>query len=97
MNYTVQRKDSQIGLVMNQDDWEYPLWRGLRRSGIAQLRIEHVGVPHPDMPRPYPLGPFNPTLVIVTAEPRPPAMTIDGNLWHRKLQLPSLAIYTREP
>jgi hypothetical protein len=24
-------------------------------------------------------------------------MTIDGNLWHRKLQLPSLAVYTRDP
>ena len=49
------------------------------------------------MPKPYPLGPFDPTLVIATVKDRPPEMTIDGNLWHRKLQLPSLAIYTRDP
>ena len=97
MNYIALRKDSQIGLLMNLNDWEYPLWRGLRRSGIAQLRIEHVGLPHPDLSRPYPLGPFNPTLLIVTTKPLSPALTIDGNLWHRKLLFPSLAIYTREP
>ena len=81
---------------MGYDNWEYPLWRILRSSGIAQLRIEHV-IPHPNMPRPYPLGPFNPTLVIVTAEHRPPEMTIDGNPWYRKLELPSMAVYTKEP
>ena len=97
VDYAVQHQDSQIGLVMNVDDWEYPLWRGLRHSGIADFRMEHIGVPGPLAPKPYPLGPFNPSLVVATVNARPPEMTIDGNLWHRKLQLPSLAVYTRDP
>jgi len=97
VDYALQHDDSQIGLVMGVDDWEYPLWRSLRHSGIADLRMEHIGVPNPRMPKPYPLGPFDPTLVITTVNVRPAEMTIDGKLWHRKLQLPSLAIYTRDP
>jgi 4-amino-4-deoxy-L-arabinose transferase-like glycosyltransferase len=97
VDYALQHGDSQIGLVMSVDDWEYPLWRDLRHGGIADLRIEHIGVPNPHMPKPYPLGPFNPTLVIATTKSRPAEMTIDGNLWHRHLQLPSLAVYTRDP
>src|SRR6185369_4794500 len=97
VDYALQHDDSQIGLVMGVDDWEYPLWRSLRHSGIADLRMEHIGVPNPRMPKPYPLGPFDPTLVITTVNVRPAEMTIDGKLWHRKLELPSLAIYTRDP
>jgi hypothetical protein len=51
----------------------------------------------PICPGPIPLGPFNPTVLIVTAKPWSPELTIDGNLWTRKLQFSSLAIYTREP
>ena len=97
VDYAVQHQDSQIGLLMDVNDWEYPLWRGLRHSGIADFRMEHIGVPGPPAPKPYPLGPFDPTLVIATVKDRPPEMTIDGNLWHRKLQLPALAVYTRDP
>jgi hypothetical protein len=56
-----------------------------------------MGVPASLAPKPYPLGPFYPTLVIATVKARPPEMTIDGNLWHRKLQFPALAVYTRDP
>jgi hypothetical protein len=97
VDYAVQHQDSQIGLLMDVNDWEYPLWRGLRHSGIADFRMEHIAVPGPPAPKPYPLGPFDPSLVIATVKDRPPEMTIDGNLWHRKLQLPALALYTRDP
>src|SRR5262249_38903998 len=36
--------DSQIGLVMDDTDLEYPLWRLLRQQGIRNLRIEHVNI-----------------------------------------------------
>ncbi len=35
VDYAARHNDSQIGLVMGGDDWEYPLWRGLRRVGDA--------------------------------------------------------------
>ena len=97
MDYAVQHNHSQIGLVMGGDDWEYPLWRGLRAKGIAPLRVEHVGLSDTGLPRPYPLGPFSPTLMFATAGDRPPEMTIDGHVWYRKLQFQPLAVYARTP
>jgi hypothetical protein len=90
--------DSQIGLVLGGNDWEYPLWRLLRQHGIRGLRIEHVDVRDPLGARAsYPLGPFDPTALIVTTEKEPPQMTIDGILWYRHQQYPALAIYRRSP
>ena len=97
MDYAVQHNHSQIGLVTGGDDWEYPLWRGLRAMGIAPLRVEHVGLSDTRLPRPYPLGPFSPTLMFATAGDRPPEMTIDGHVWYRKLQFQPLAVYARAP
>jgi hypothetical protein len=60
VDYALQHRDSQIGLLMDRNDWEYPLWRGLRRSGIAQLRIEHVGIPDFSCRSPIPSAPSTP-------------------------------------
>ena len=95
--YVAQHGDSQIGLVMHGNDWEYPLWRLLRRLDIKGLRIEHVGMSDPHLAKPYPLGPFHPTAVISTTRVSPPEITIDGASWYRDLELPSFAIYRRSP
>jgi hypothetical protein len=95
--YVAQHGDSQIGLIMGGNDWEYPLWRILRRLDIKGLRIEHVGMSDPHLARPYPLGPFHPTLVISTKRVSTPEITIDGAAWYRDLELPSFAIYRRSP
>lgn len=89
--YAALHGDSQIGFVTNGDGWEYPLWPLLRRVGIKHLRLEHVGVKGA-MAKPYPLGPFDPTIVFV-ATPAPPEMTIDGAPWHRVQQYPALSLY----
>jgi hypothetical protein len=95
--YVAQHGDSQIGLLMHGNDWEYPFWRLLRRLDIKDLRIEHVGMSDPHLVNPYPLGPFHPTVVISTTRVSPPEITIDGTSWHRDLELPSFAIYRRSP
>jgi hypothetical protein len=98
VRYVVQNKDSQIGLVISGNDWEYPLWRLLREQGVTPLRIEHVGVKGaPPMAKPYPLGAFDPTLVIAIERDPPPQLTIEGALWQRKLLYPGLALYRRAP
>jgi len=97
MEYAVQHDHSQIGLVMGGDDWEYPLWHGLRALGIAPLRVEHVGLSDTALRRPYPLGPFSPTLIFATAGAQPAQVTIDGHPWYRKLQFQLLAVYERTP
>ena len=95
--YAAQQGDSRIGVLTTGNDWEYPLWRLLRQNGVQDLRIEHVGVAGPPLSRPYPLGPFDPTLVIATIKNPPPRLSIDGAPWQRVMQYPHLAIYRRAP
>ena len=95
--YVAQHGDSQIGLITSGNDWEYPLWRILRRLDIKDLRIEHVGMSDPHLAKPYPLGPFHPTVILSTRRVSPPEITIDGASWYRDLELPSFAIYRRSP
>jgi hypothetical protein len=96
-HYAARHGDSRIGLVLNGNDWEYPLWRLLRRAGTKNLRIEHVDLSEPIMAHPYPLGPFDPTVVFVIRTDPPPDMMIEGALWHRVQQYPALSIYRRSP
>ncbi|HEY2110177.1 MAG TPA: hypothetical protein VGH25_00470, partial [Dongiaceae bacterium] len=79
--YVVQNKDSRIGLVISGNDWEYPLWRLLREQWLTGLRIEHVAVKDRPMAKPYPLGPFDPTLVIAIEQDPPAQLSIEGALW----------------
>jgi hypothetical protein len=97
VRHVVQNKDSRIGLVISGNDWEYPLWRLLREQGLTGLRIEHVAVKAPPMAKSYPLGRFDPTLVIAIERDPPVQLTIDGALWQRKLLYPGLALYRRAP
>ena len=49
---------SQIGLILGEDSWEYPIWALLRDAAPFRLfRIELVDLPEPSL---YPLGPFKP-------------------------------------
>jgi hypothetical protein len=95
--YAALHSYSQIGLVTSVDDWEYPLWRLLRRTGIRDLRIEHVGVAGSPMGEPYPLGPFDPVAVFVLRKDAPTEMAIDGSPWYRVQQYPALSIYRPRP
>jgi hypothetical protein len=97
VRYVAANKDSRIGLVISGNDWEYPLWRLLREQGLSGLRIEHVAVKGAPMTRPYPLGPFDPTLVIAIEQAPPAQLTIEGALWQRKLLYPGLALYRPAP
>lgn len=57
---------TQVGLVLGQDSWEYPVWWLLRRQesrqqqGKPPLRIEHVLAPGNAT---WPLGPFTPDVI----------------------------------
>jgi len=52
---------SQIGLMMDLDGWEYPIWRMLRTQLPERaLRIEHVGLPGTSD---WPLSPFVPEVL----------------------------------
>jgi len=51
----------QVGLSNGEDDWEYPWWVLLKDQHI---RLEHVEVGNPSGRLKYPLGDFDPCIVI---------------------------------
>jgi Dolichyl-phosphate-mannose-protein mannosyltransferase len=72
----VQSNASQIGLVMGDDSWEYPIWTMLRERKLGHfIRIEHVAV---DDER-WPLGPFTPDVLFWDRGEAPPRAVDRGS------------------
>jgi hypothetical protein len=38
------RNCSEVGLVLRDNDWEYPFWVLLRRDSVRPVHVEHFGV-----------------------------------------------------
>jgi hypothetical protein len=53
-----------IGLLMGENDLEYPFWVLLHAGDTRAVRIEHVGVEAAWGSTNYPLGPFRPGVII---------------------------------
>jgi hypothetical protein len=53
-----------IGLVIGNDSWEYPLFPLLQARGVRGFRLEHLVESGPFAKVPYPLGDFRPCLVV---------------------------------
>jgi hypothetical protein len=68
-DYAVQHNHSQIG-GDGRRRLGVSLWRGLRARDCAAAWS--MSASDTRLPRPYPLGPFNPTLMLATAGDRPP-------------------------
>jgi hypothetical protein len=57
----VRARVSQIGLIMDRDNFEYPIWLMLRqRTRVHPIRIEAVGIPDQTH---WLLGPFTPDMI----------------------------------
>jgi 4-amino-4-deoxy-L-arabinose transferase-like glycosyltransferase len=56
-------KCHEVGLLIGEDTWEYPLWV-LLHQGNYTFRLEHVGVDNVSNKLSYPLGDFNPCAII---------------------------------
>ena len=74
---------SQIGLMMDRDNFEYPVWLMLQqRLPGRPLRIESVGVPGETR---WPLGPFSPEVIFRDqgTEEAPLTLTVGGQEFRR--------------
>ena len=88
----VRSRASQIGLVLEEDDWEYPIWSLLRdRKLDYPIRIEHVAVRNGV--RSWPLGPFIPEVLVWTRPNAPDNVTVDGRQFIRISHLGTISIY----
>jgi hypothetical protein len=56
-------KCDDVGILIGEDNWEYPLWVFLQK-GKETFRLEHVGVDNISNKLLYPLGEFNPCAII---------------------------------
>lgn len=71
-----------LGLVMNEDSWEYPVWALLNGDGRAPARIEHVcGASDP--------AGFRPAALLVIERPAPPELTCGGVTYVREATIPT--------
>jgi hypothetical protein len=77
---------SQIGLVMDRDNFEYPIWPMLRdRMPGRPLRIESVDIPGATF---WPLGPFTPDMIFwdKETEKEDEVITVGGQDYRRIYQ-----------
>jgi hypothetical protein len=68
----------QIGLLIGEDDWEYPWWGLLAGKGT---RIEHVRVNNPSASLKYPLGDFRPCGIIAIGTQASPFVTVGNSIY----------------
>jgi len=96
--YIISSGCKQLGLLIGEDSFEYPWWGILNGSGT---RIEHVGVTNASSALEYPLGDFEPCVVIASGV-EPPPLVMVGNLIYAPIgTMPEgdskISIYLRKP
>jgi hypothetical protein len=88
---------NQIGLLTDENTWEYPWWVLLAGHG---LRIEHVGVTNLSASLKYPLGEFHPCAVIASGVQPLPAIQVGGGTYAPVGAVPAgddkITIYVRK-
>ncbi len=91
-------KCKDIGLLMAADDWEYPLWLLLHKGNKA-IRLEHVGVDNVSGKLSYPLGNFNPCMLISTTTSKDPWQGNNGQfkkIWSEDPAAANLSVYLKQ-
>jgi hypothetical protein len=68
----------QIGLLIGEDDWEYPWWAFLSDKGT---RIEHIGVSNASASLKYPLGDFQPCGLMVAGTPEKSFLIVGNSIY----------------
>ena len=82
-----------LGLRLDYDDWEFPLWLLLRDETTAgTLRVEHL-VQGRMAVKSYPLGPFAPDVVLLKGQDLADRLDLPGGSWDKIFEQPPLALY----
>jgi hypothetical protein len=96
IDYALRHHISQIGLILNYDDWEYPYWRYFREAGVKSFRIEHVGLSEHAFGVPYPLGPFSPEAIISVGQSLPSEFALDHQSFRKELESSNTMLYLEQ-
>jgi hypothetical protein len=95
MQYILENRCSEIGLVLEEGDWEYPLWV-LKEQGHTQtIRIEHVHVANASQVKSseHPYDAFAPCAVIVLGSLSPEKLQVSNVTFLRKMISPPVSVY----
>lgn len=96
VNYLIdERRCTQVGLYLPDEEWEYPLWELYRAAQVGQFRLEHVGVRNRSATLPRP--PFEPCAIFAT-QPLPGGETVqvEGLPYRLIWEMPPVRIYAAE-
>ncbi|MEW6505318.1 MAG: glycosyltransferase family 39 protein [Chloroflexota bacterium] len=96
VNYlTGERRCTQLGLYLPDEEWEYPIWELYRAAEIGAFRIEHVLVNNRS--NRLLLRPFEPCAIFAT-QPLPGGETVqvEGKTFRLTWEMLPVHIYTAE-
>jgi len=82
----------QIGLQVDEDNWEYPLWVYLGGTRSFDYRIEHINVTNVSQSLTYPRGDFFPCLILGNTEIGEKIQYL-GYSYYRKFKSDYLSLY----
>jgi hypothetical protein len=90
-----------IGIITNEDGWEYPWWILLQREYKGQpFRLEHVEVKNLTSRLNYPQGQFIPCALLSTEGLRNPIVLPEGvyaPVWTAEVRQGRTALYIKQP
>lgn len=85
-----------IGLAFGGDSWEYPLWPLSRHVLGRPVRIEHVLVKNVTSAWAYPLGKFDPCLILDDGNTGETKRIWNNRAYYKEKTFAFLGIYTRD-
>jgi hypothetical protein len=87
---------TSVGLYMGENDYEYPLWVLLRAGDSRTLRIEHVDVDAAWGGTAYPLGQFQPDVIIRTDSEFGRELTVGRDVYIQQWSAGPLSVLVKE-
>jgi hypothetical protein len=92
---------SDIGIISNNDDWEYPFLVLLQQSGLQRLRIEHVNVKNASavMSSLSPFNEFDPCVILSVSSltEKEEGFVYHGTLYTKGWYSAPVQVFVRQP
>lgn len=85
------------GLIVGENDLEYPFWVLLKDSIGPEFRLEHVNVTNVSrvLSDEFPYVSFSPCALLVTRVDQPDTIIVRGVTFHRKWLLSPVSVYVK--
>jgi hypothetical protein len=98
VQFVLKSQCSDIGLILGDDDWEYPFFVLLHENNNRTIRIEHVNVTNISQVKSneYPFNVFTPCAIIVVSNNLPNEVNIDDVIYLRKMFSDPIGVFMQK-